>query len=200
MRLGQIAACALTSVIVLGALPACSSTARIVDVYMALDGSGERKRSVFFADSENVFCVIEAGISRPGVTIETVFRQLQAYDRPNGKYFDTDRVYANGEFAPGPTNGNSKLATQLTFQGPDGQPIANEPLETGRFACEVSLDGKLEKSAVFNIEFSACPIAEIIQSTRCIGFFELNRECRRYGDSSGDAAKCTCQLSGWDCR
>jgi len=201
MALGRLGALALTSTLLTGVLASCSSTARITDVYTALDSAGERKRNVFSTDSKEIHCVIEAGIGRPGVTIETLYRQLQAYDFETAKFFETDRVIAQAEFAPGRGSGLTIFSTPLQVLGPDGQPADDVPFLPGRFMCEVRLDGKLEGVAIFNIDFPECPVAEIIANKPCFGYFQDGRRCPRYGLTSRDPASCACdRAKGWECR
>ncbi len=204
MGLGRSAALFVAGSILLGVLSSCTATARIIDVYTALDARGDRKRQVFYTDTTELHCVIEAGISRPGATIEVQFHQLQAYDPGNGKFFDTDRFYANTEFAA--TAGDQKqfYSARLVNVGPDGKVDEQLPLDPGRYQCEVRLEGKLEQIAIFNILFADCPPSEIIPFSPCYGFFEAKRECPRYGAQSTDRAKCVCQgpTEGgkWDCK
>jgi len=197
--LARLVALVATLLLLMVTLVSCTSTANIIDVYTALDAQGNRRRQVFFTDTKEIHCVVEAGISRPGVTIETLFRQLQAYDFESGKFFETDRVYAQAEFAPGRSDGRSFIATQLQLLGPDGQQSDAIPFVPGRFQCEVYLDGKLDGIAIFNIDFPDCPVAEILGGKPCFGFFQDGRECPRYGLTSRDPAQCTCNPRGWQC-
>lgn len=200
MRLGRLAAAAFSGAVLLGLTASCTTTARIIDVYTALDGQGDRKRQIFFTDSTELHCVVEAAFSRPGTTMVVWFRQLQAYDKSNGKFFDTDRVIGRSEFAPNTGDGRQFFDTRLVSVGPDGQPADDLPLEAGRYQCEVFLEGKLEDIAVFNVIFPDCPDAEILDRSVCFGFFEEGRECPRYGLTSGDRAQCTCRGLQWECR
>lgn len=199
MRLGRLAAGALTAALLAGVTASCTATARVIDVYTALDSQGERKRQVFFTDTKELHCVTEAAFGRRGATLEVLFRQLQAYDRSNGKYFDTDRVYARAEFAPSTGDGRQFFSTRLVNINAIGEVDENAPLDPGRYECEVYLDGDKQDVAVFNIVFPDCPAAEIIGNKPCYGFFEDGRECPRYGLTSGDRAKCTCRIPGWEC-
>jgi hypothetical protein len=200
MARGRSVAYALSGITLIGVLASCTATARVIDVYTALDGQGDRRRQVFFTDTKELHCVTEAAFGRKGATLEVLFRQLQAYDRSNQKYFDTDRVYARAEFAPSNGDGRQFFSTRLVNIDALGEVSEDAPLDPGRYQCEVYLDGKLEDQAVFNIMFPDCPAAEIIASKPCYGFFEDGRECPRYGLTSGDAAKCTCRIPGWECK
>src|SRR5437660_1065944 len=100
--MASAAAYALTSVVLLGTVVACTSTARITDAYMALDAAGDRRRSAFFTDSKETHCVIEMGIGRKGVTVSGFIRQLQAYDFTSDKFFETDRGAGKAESSPSP--------------------------------------------------------------------------------------------------
>jgi hypothetical protein len=191
----------VTMLLVLGGtLPSCLATARVTDVYLALDGNGDRKRTVFFTDTKEIHCVVEAGIGRAGVTLETIVRQLQAYDFVADKNFATDRVAANVEVSPSASDGIQKTDVVLKPQGPDGNDDTGAPFPRGRFQCEAYLDGEITQIAIFNIEFPDCPAASISPGTVCYGFYRQNTECRRYGITSTDPAQCRCSTTkGWEC-
>lgn len=181
-------------------LASCTSTARVSDVYMALDGNGDRKRSVFFTDSKEIHCVVEAGIGRKGVTIEAIVRELQSYDFVADKFFPSDRVAANVEAAPTPGDGIQKTDVVLKPHAPDGSDASGAPFPPGHFQCEAYLDGSLEQTAVFNIDFPECPTAAIRPATTCYGFYKKNTQCPRYGATSRDPAQCRCSSTkGWEC-
>lgn len=181
-------------------LAACTSTARVSDVYMALDGNGDRKRTVFYTDSKEIHCVVEMGIGRKGVTIEALIRQLQGYDFAADNVFPTDRVVANAENSPSPGDAIQTLDVTLKAQAPDGSNADGQPFPRGHYQCEAYLDGKLEGSAVFNIDFPECPASLITPGTRCFGFYRQNLACPKYGASSGEQPKCRCSTTkGWEC-
>jgi hypothetical protein len=173
----------------------CSTTARIDDVSMALDGAANRKREVFFTDTVEIHCVIQAGIGRNGVTIEALIREVQRYDFTSRMFVGSDRVVAQAEDAPTPTA--SPTLVDLQMDKPDNN--AQGPFEAGRYVCEARLDGDLQGSATFNIDFPDCPTAEITVGTLCQGFYELGKVCPAYGASSTEPATCTCQTAGWSC-
>jgi len=178
----------------------CSSTARVADVYMALDGDGDRRRNVFFTDTKEIHCVVEMGIGREGVTIEAIVRQLQSYDFAADRFFETDRVSANAEESPSPGQGIQRLDVVLSPSGPGGESAQGAPFPPGRFQCEAYLDGKLQQVAIFNIDFPDCPTAAILPATQCFGFYKNLSVCPRYGVTSRDPAKCRCSnLVGWEC-
>jgi hypothetical protein len=197
----RIGALAVTSLLLLGSLASCTSTARINDVYMALDAEGDRRRSVFFTDSKEIHCVVEMGIGREGTTIESIVRQLQAYDFEADRFFETDRVAANTEAAPQAGTGLQKLDITLKPSGPNGEDATGEPFPPGRFQCEAYLDGKLEQVAIFNIDFPPCPQASIRPGSLCYGFYKKDLECPKYGVTSRDPLACGCRIgTGWECQ
>jgi hypothetical protein len=196
----RIGALAVTSLLLLGALSSCATTARIVDVYMALDGQGDRKRNVFVTDTKEIHCVAEMGIGRPGVTVEGLIRAIQDYDFAADKFFDTNRVLANAEGSPQPAEGIQKFDITLKPADKSGMPIDGAPFPPGRFVCEMSLDGVLEKVAVFNVDFPPCPTSFIAPDTVCIGFYKALSVCPRQGESSVGGPNCQCDaVKGWQC-
>ncbi len=201
-RLGpaRIGALVVASVLLLASLSSCAATARISDVYLALDGQGDRKRNVFFTDSKEIHCVVEMGIGRKGVTIEAVVRQTQAYDFAADKFFDTNHVIGNAEQSPNPTEGIQRLDVTLVPLGPDGVNSDSAPFAPGRFVCEASLDGELQKTAVFNVDFPDCPTSLIKPGSICFGFYKSLTVCPRFGATATSPPNCQCdQLKGWQC-
>ncbi|MDB4944983.1 MAG: hypothetical protein JWP97_4517 [Labilithrix sp.] len=196
----RILALTLSTVTLGGILASCTATANLSDIYTALDGNGDRQRDTFYTDSKEIHCVIEAGIGRRGVTIESLIRQLQGYDFSADRFFDTDRVAANVEVAPTPQDGVQKVDLVLSPSAPDGSAADDAPFLPGHFICEAYLDGKLERSAVFNVVFPPCPASSILPTTVCYGFYKANTECPRYGLTSDDPARCVCDpVKGWQC-
>jgi hypothetical protein len=190
----------VTSLLCVGALSSCTTTARITDLYSALDADGFRQRNVFFTDTKEIHCVVEMGVGREGVTVEAVVRQLQAYNFVNNQFFETDRVAANVETSPQRSEGVQKVDLILSPSGPNGEDAAGAPFPPGRFQCEAYLDGKLERIAIFNIDFPDCPTAQIRAETLCFGFYKDGDTCPKYGVTSRDPAKCRCTaLKGWEC-
>lgn len=199
-RHAGIAALVAALLVLVGVLTSCTTTARVVDVYTALDGNGDRQRSVFFTDTKEIHCIVESGIGRKGVTLETLVRQLQGYDFVNDKVFDTNRITANLETSPTPTDGVQKTDLILNPQAPDGSDASGAPFLRGRFQCEAYLDGKLEQIAIFNVDFPDCPSSSIRPGTTCLGFYRPATQCRKYGFTSTDRAQCRCSpTAGWEC-
>jgi hypothetical protein len=180
-------------------LPACSTTANVSDVVMALDGDGDRVRNVFFTDTKEIYCVASMAVGRRGVTVEAMVRQLSAYDFDRREFVERDAVAAVAEASPAPSPQSFTFHVRLTPLGPDGKPNDDIPFAPGRYQCEVRLDGELKGISLFNIEFPECPTATIIPQTLCYGFYEEGKGCPFFGVSSRDPASCTCRLTGWEC-
>lgn len=199
-RIPRFCTLAVSSVLVAAALSSCTATARVTDVYMALDANGARKRNVFFTDSKEIHCIVEMGVGRPGTTVEAIVRQDQSYDFIADRFFEADRVLANAENAPQPQEGIQKLDLTLKPAAPDGTETPGSPFPPGRYQCEAYLDGHLEKVSIFNIDFPPCPTASIFPGSQCYGFYKKVDVCPKYGDTSRDPAKCRCTiLKGWEC-
>ncbi len=191
---------AVSSLLLAGALSSCTTTARVTDVYMSLDGDGARRRTVFVTDQKEIHCIVEMGIGRPGSTVEAIVRQNQSYDFIADRFFDADRVLANAETAPSPQEGIQKLDITLKPAGPNGEDATGSPYPPGRYQCEAYLDGVLEKTSIFNIDFPPCPTALILPGSLCYGFYKKVDVCPKYGDTSRDPARCRCTvLKGWEC-
>lgn len=204
MAFARAVALTLTTAGLAAVLASCS-TANISDVYTADDADGNYKRTTFYTDSNEVHCVIEAGIGRTDATIDVLVRQLQGYDYLKNVFFTTNRVIANIEAQPQPADGIQKIDMQLDPLPPDGSSTSTTgdiPFPIGHFQCEAYLDGDLQRTAVFNINFPpACPDSFITPSSICFGFYPLSQVCKRYGNTSDpNQGNCTCTADqGWMC-
>jgi hypothetical protein len=181
-------------------LSACTTTANITDVQMSLDPDGDRIRNVFYSDTKEIHCIASASVGRRGATIETLIRQLAQYDFDRREYIETDAVAAYIEESPAPSAEPFTVSVKLTPLGRDGSPDGELPYPVGRFQCEVRLDGELKGVSIFNIDFPPCPTAIIVPTTLCWGFYEEDKVCPYYGESSRDPRTCRCsRLGGWEC-
>ncbi len=191
-------------------LTACPiATAGIFEAYMSIDGN--RRQNTFFTDTKNITCTVDvrgASTRRP-ITTELLIRQEQVLNLQRAPVFvNVVLVYADFSGAgtqsltlkPGEKDagGNSS--------GGGEKPI---PFPAGRFRCEVYLDGTLEASIPFNVDFAPCPPQLIENGAVCGGFYEGGRSCPRGGAGLQDSGipepnigRCTCsgeQGSQWVC-
>jgi hypothetical protein len=175
-------------------LPSCSSSAEIDEIITAIDPKGIRPRNQFYTDSKQIFCIVKGKVSTRGVTLELYVRQSLAYDFNLRRTFDSDRVLAYAESGPG--QGPLELPLPL----PKISQADGEPYEFGRYECEAWIDGHREASAIFNVLWPPCPPATVTPGAPCYGFYEEDRACPRYGESSSDPAACRCtKATGWEC-
>jgi hypothetical protein len=195
----------VASIIGVGAvITACSTTANISDVFTSLDGDGSRRRETFFTDTEEVHCIAVAGVGRPDVTVEGSVHQIRTFNFDKGDFELADRYIAFTDLHP-QVEKDQKEPTKLDFllekTDSTGKPSDTAPYLAGSYVCEVGIDGKVDKTAAFNIDFPPCPSAEIILNGPCFGFYPKDQKCPRYGLQSSDGASCTCTTDkGWDCR
>ena len=200
-RLGVAAA---FGALVCTAMPACSATANVSDVWMSLDEDGARRRNVFYTDSATITCVAELGIGRKDVTIEMLIRQIRGAEIGTDEFVPVNKVVAASELRPEITKDKPGLAT-LTLSPPSVDEEGNvkedqeAPFEPGSFVCEVMLDGKLEGRAAFNIDYPPCPTKVILPGTPCFGFYTLGTECPASGATGEPDPTCTCEAGGWKC-
>lgn len=188
----------LVSLFALGLAPACTATARIDDVYTALDGDGVRKRTIFYTDSKEIHCIAEVGISRDGVTMETVIRQVQ-----NGRGQGVNRVIATAEGVLSKTNGLGKFDLEIIKADQDGKPLENgddAPFLPGQFVCEFRLDGgDPVVTPPFNVYLAPCPTTFVIPKGVCAPFYGGGTKCERDGANTGSPL-CQCsEPDGWLC-
>jgi len=60
----------------------CGSNNEVRSVYLALDGSGDHKRTVFYPDTDSFFCDVDFVGDRQDITVDATIRQLTAETCP----------------------------------------------------------------------------------------------------------------------
>lgn len=191
-------------VLVGSALPACSKTAGVGDVYMALDSDGARRRKVFFTDSANISCIAEIGSGRDDVTFEMLIRRVAEAPLGSDDFSPTNKVILANEFQPGRTSGSpAKISLDMkpTVIDAEGKPKedADAPFGAGSYVCEVYVDGSKAEQVAFNIDYSPCPPAQIQQGSPCAGFYTTGTECPAAGATGEPEPTCACSDKGWEC-
>ncbi len=197
----RLAACFPVALLALTLFSACTTTARVNEVYTALDSDGVRRRNVFFTDTIEIHCLAEVGVGRPDVTVETYIHQIRAYNFQTSTFFETDRYLGYVEIKPDVSKDRpAVIDLSLGRVDAEGKPADNAPFTAGSYICEVALDGTIEKTAPFNIDFPPCPPAFLIPGGPCFGFFTEATKCPKYGLLSDDPAECICSpTKGWIC-
>lgn len=172
---------------------ASCSSARVSDIYTAVDSNGERRRNEFFTDSIGVYCIAEISSGRNDQTLEMYLRQIQD---ENGK--TVDRVIAASESATPKGATQQKFVVRLVAVNDKGEASEELPLPTGRFRCEAKVDGSDEGSATFNVTYAPCPVAQITGGAVCGKFVRAGTVCPKFGTAGKDPATCTCN-GVWTC-
>jgi len=169
------------------ALSACD-TAGFKRSYMALDGEGDRRREVFFTDTEGIFCVAELASGVADVTVRADFEQRTLFSPADGSILRLQRFVGSAELAPGV---GEDLVAAFELQ----RSTADEPYVAGEYACLLYLNGKLESELTFEIHYPACPVAPVEAGVRCAGFVIEGSVCA--GLVGED---CICAGGGsWEC-
>lgn len=180
-------------------LPSCTDTVAVSELTTALDTAGARRRNVFFTDTNEIHCVATVSAGRNNATLHLRIRQLQRFDYQTGRFLDADRVVSQIEVVPSAGN-NQQYSIALVRTNAKGEESDEIPFQPGRYQCEALVDGELERKAIFNVDFPACPDETILMPTACYGFYELGRRCPAFGASSTEPAQCVCDFAkGWDC-
>jgi hypothetical protein len=163
-------------------------TAGFKETFMALDGSGNRRREHFFVDTEEIHCVGKLASGVNDVTVTGVLRATQLWDPQAREMRKVDAVLATEELAPG---AGKDLVIAFKLEPPsDGGPY-----RAGEYTCELSIDGEVEASVPFDIAFPECPAAPVSSGALCEGFVLPGSRC-----PSSTKTECVCAESGnWEC-
>ncbi|MBX3200008.1 MAG: hypothetical protein KF894_17865 [Labilithrix sp.] len=205
MTFRRLGALALLGALLSSVLPACSATANVGDVWMSLDEDGGRRRSVFFTDSAAITCIAEVGVGRQDVTLEILIRQIRGAAVGTDDFEPMDQVVLARDLRPDITkDGPALIAVTMVPSSIDEEGRLKEdqeaPFSPGSYICEVMLDGVLQKSVAFNIDYPPCPTVLIREGTPCLGFYTFDTECPAGGASGQPQPTCVCSGKDWVCR
>jgi hypothetical protein len=206
MVLRRLGAAALAGMFVAAAaLPACTATANVSNVWMSIDEDGARRRGTFFTDSAKVVCVAEIGIGREDVTLEFVIRRIMGAPFGTRAFEPENTIVAARDFRPARTEGRPGKATMalIPTRIEDGKLVEDPraPFSPGTYVCEVLIDGEEKGRAQFNIDYPPCPSVAIVDGQLCAGFYTIDpvTECPKAGLGGDDSPRCACEQTVWKC-
>lgn len=187
----------ILSLLVLGSMLGSvhCKTAGVAHAFMALDGTGNRKRTTFFTDTTQIWCDVQYSSGRTDLTIDVRIRATSLWDDQVQALVPVDEVIANGEMA-GQVGMELVSGFQWVQLDATGSPAAagTVPYPVGNFVCDVSLDGQPEASLPFTVEFPSCPVPPIVTGAPCAGWVKDGSACP---DAFGHP--CVCGGDGWQC-
>lgn len=164
-------------------------TAGFKDSYMALDAQGNRKRDVFYTDTESIYCVTEMASGVTDVTVVAKLRARAAYDQFTGRPHELGTLIGAEEQAPGI---GEDLTVAFLIEKPEGV----EFYPAGRLVCELYLDGKLERSLDFEVRYPKCPFEPVKADDPCAGLVLFDSECP---SPDGLTCRCSSESGLWEC-
>jgi hypothetical protein len=170
-------------------LLACD-TVGVKDAYTALDVSGNRKRDVFYTDTESIYCVIEMASGVTDVTVisrliaNTIYDPFTGEPRPIGAIVDVD------EQAPG-AGDSLTIAFEIEKDSDD------DPYPAGAYTCEFLIDGALQATMDFEVRYPDCPFKPIESDTSCAGLVLYGTMCP---GRLGGSCECGADSGTWECR
>ena len=167
------------------------NTAAVKKSYMALDAEGNRKRSVFFTDTDSIYCIGELAVGRKDVSVEAALRSTALALPTTGELVPIESVIAVKDVSPASTGSDVKVSFQLLkVEHP------KDPWQAGKFVCDLSIDGVVETSTPFEIQYPPCPFQPPIDGEGCAGFFLPQSVCP--GAIAPQSCTCT-DLGAWQC-
>lgn len=163
-------------------------TAGFKETFMALDGTGNRRREHFFVDTEEIHCIGKMASGVSDVTVTGVLRAQQLWDSRARQMRKVDAFLATEEVAPG---AGKDIIVGFKMK----PPTEGSPYQAGEYTCELSIDGELEATVPFDIAFPECPAAPVVAGGLCEGFVLPGSRC-----PNTIKAECVCAESGnWEC-
>lgn len=178
------------------ALASCR-TAGLKEVFTALDDKGDRKRTTFYSDTTAIFCAGELVSARADVTVGSTIKAKTIYDAASGALVPAEGIGWIGETAPGKTT-DTIVSFKLLKAASNAGPVNEDeiPYRVGTYTCDLSIDGDLEGSVDFDIQFPSCPVLPPTSGEPCAGWVRVGSDCVGIFGST-----CACDGSGtWVCR
>jgi len=185
----------IASVVTLTTTTGCSDPGQVRQIFMALDGAGNRPRTQFLTDTSTIYCdVVWAGKG----TDETIDVQFLQTTGENPMYSGTNqvapvsRLWAAGEDAPG----EGVQTVGFSFVPPstvDGG--STLPFPVGHYKCLVTVQGQSAGEADFDIDYPTpdCPaLGAAYDGLSCVGY-QQGAKCPNDSAYDPNNPTCTCQ-------
>lgn len=171
----------------------CTGTQQVREIFMALDGSGNRVRDTFFTDSAQIFCDIAFAGADPDTTVTATFEQLSGeptlFDGSN-QIGPVAHIWTSGEVPA--TQGEQVISFVMS----QPQPVsggAKLPYPVGDWKCVVTVNGQNAGDTKFKVIYPTpdCPPSGVASpNTNCTAY-QLNAQCPSSGNFNNPTA-CTC--------
>lgn len=175
----------------LGCFAVSCNTAAVKHLYMSIDQDGSRKRTVFYTDTDKIYCIGELAVGRKDLTITATVRSTALAPPPSGEPLPYASTLAVKDVTPGGT-GSDVVAS---FEILKSDMKAAWP--AGDFACDIAFDDESVSSTSFRILYPDCPAAPPLPGESCAGFFLPQSTCQ----GAMSAQTCVCLEQGtWQCR
>lgn len=194
-RRARTARLTLLTLLALLAAPIACDSAGLQRAFMALDGTGARKRTAFFTDTQAIWCDAQYSSGRTDLSIDVRIRATRLWSDALQRLEPIDLVIANGELAAQEGVGGV-AGFQWVQQDATGKaaPAGAIPYPVGDFACDVMLDGQLASSLPFTISFPTCPVPPVEEGAQCAGWVASGSLC-----SDPVGRQCRCATGVWTC-
>jgi hypothetical protein len=191
---------------------ACSDATQVNQVFMALDGEGNRPRDTFYPDTESIFCDIVWTGRNPDTTVNAFIHQSMGEQvLGTGSLTGVARLWAVGEAVGGEQLSTISFAWKL--QSDAG---GNAPFPVGTFSCDVEVNGQKAGSSTFYITYPGClkndptscgaagtdcPLGgAATPGAPCLGIYKGGAQCPSVNNTA-DPVNCTCDAGTglWAC-
>ncbi len=175
----------------------CSNTSQVRQVFMALDGNGDRPRDTFYSDTTQIFCDVVFSAYSADETLDVQFIQttgeLALFEGSNDLH-PVQRLWAGGEALP--AKGVSTVS--FTLQRPtavDGG--ATVPFPVGKWKCAVTINGQAAGESDFTIAYPNpdCPSTGGAFNGMSCAAYQGGAQCPVDSNYQPGGTDCTCQKS-----
>jgi hypothetical protein len=179
------------AIALLGLCAMSCNTAAIKHSYMSLDQDGNRKRTVFYTDTDKIYCIGELAIGRKDISITAALHSTALAPPPRGTSVPLASTLAVKDVSPSSTGSDVVVSFQLI------KADMKSPWPAGDFTCDLSIDDELSASVPFQIAYPDCPVEPPLQGDNCAGFFLTGSVC--VGAITAQSCQCS-EAGSWQCR
>lgn len=196
LQQGLMAALVLGGVAVVTASETgCGNTSQVRQIFMALDGNGDRPRDQFFTDTKQIFCDVVFSAYNTDETLDVQFIQ----DKGENPAFDgtnnigpVSRLWAGAEAVP------SKGISTVSFTLDPPQEVGSGlqlPFPVGHWKCRVTINGDFAGEVGFTVNYPTpdCPATGgAYDGLNCAGY-KAGDQCPSDSNYQVGGTDCTCQ-------
>ena len=186
----------------------CSVESQVRQVFMDLDGTGDRVRDTFFTDQEKFYCNIVYSAQNADTTLDVELVQTTSEDplfAGSGPLHQVERLWGVKSLPGGPPSSSVQIVAIEADPPTDALTGSILPFPVGDWQCRVYTNGVKAGESDFTIAYPSpdCPADDAASSGQPCAAYKLNETCPSTNNLQNTTA-CTCvgtdRTRTWSCQ